>query len=158
MYSLRWTKWKDIDQEDKEELRNDYFNMSQKDFYRKWDRQQGSFIRFFWRKKTYTFSVNEDSIRDWAEMTVRDFCDRHHITNKTAYSLLSGYPSNINSARRRNEMIVKELWLDAIQGMIDTHWYIKAADILWVAKWFLYTTFNRLYETYTTNNKHQVKL
>lgn len=143
MYSLRWTKWKDIDQEDKEELRNDYFNMSQKDFYRKWDRQQGSFIRFFWRKKTYTFSVNEDSIRDWAEMTVRDFCDKHHITNKTAYSLLSGYPSNINSKRRQNERAMAQFWYEWIKNMILESGVKVTIETTWISRSYIYTNFKK---------------
>lgn len=41
------TKWKDLDQDQKNEVRHDYFNLSQKDFFWRYDRQQSTFFRYF---------------------------------------------------------------------------------------------------------------
>lgn len=147
MYSLRWNE---MDEYEREEIRDDYFNMSHKDFYRKWDRQQSTFSRFFWPKKTYKFSVNEETIRDWGEMPVQDFCRKHHITNKTASRLLANYPSNTNSARRKNERAIEKFWCEWVQKMIIESGVKVTIETTGISKSYIYANFKTWLQKWKT--------
>lgn len=137
------TKWKDLDQDQKNEVRHDYFNLSQKDFFWRYDRQQSTFFRYFWPKKTYKFSVNPESIKDWSEMPVQDFCRKHHITNKTASKLLGNYPSNTNSQRHINQRAMDQFWYDSIRKMVNELGVKVTIEKTGISRSYIYANFKR---------------